>query len=107
MLSKSDTLLLARRIPVVRRRNPSLREVQIAASAVNQVASHQQLSAPALPAQCYRTGFDLSRTLNMTKCMAELCRYVLTLEHGFQRPVDNTRHNSEIGIMGHLMGQRV
>jgi len=99
MLSKSDALLLARRIPVVRRHNPSLREVQIAAGAVNQVAQSSATPAPALPAQCYRTGFDPSRTLNMTKCMAELCRYVLTLKRGFQRPVDNTRHNSKIGIM--------
>ena len=103
MLSESDTLLLARRILVVRRRNPSLRAVQIAAGAVNRVASHQQLPAPALPAHCYRTGFDPSRTLNMTKCMAELCRYVLTLERYFQRPVDNTRHNSEVGIMSQFV----
>jgi len=64
----NQTRFSSRRIPVrFRGATPRVGKVQFAAGAVNRVANHQQLPAPAQPAQGYRTSFNPASNVEREK----------------------------------------
>lgn len=83
---------------------PHVGEVQI--GAVNRVANHQQLPAPAQPAYAIGQLSIARRTLEARKCTTELCRYLEPVFAALEAPRKNTRHNSRVGIRVIVPGVR-